>query len=179
MRAAARYGRARCELRCSGGLRASRRWPRSTRRGWRIAGREAMRRLSVGQSEPDRLHQALAGDVGAGRRVAHEFALGRLEDAEDEVVGGEEQAAQISDRLAFPAEPGGLVPGGSRSGLELALVDAGPVALGRVEHAASRNAPYGWVPQSMYRGITLVIRLSSRSLRPSRRIVASAYLSPF
>src|SRR5215217_6021792 len=138
-----------------------------------------MRRLSVGRTEPDRLHQALAGDVGTGRRISHEIALRRLEDAEDEVVGGEQQAAQISDRLAFPTEPGGLVPGGSRSVLELALVDAGPVALGRVEHAGSWSAPYGCVPQSMYRGITFVIGPSRRRCRPSRRIVASAYLSPF
>src|SRR5215217_427016 len=131
------------------------------------------------QQRPEGIGRALGGDVGTGRRVTHEIALRRLEDAEDEVVGREEQAPQISDRPAFPAERGGLLPGGSRSVLELALVDAGPVALGRVEHAASRNGPYGCVPQSMYRGITFVIGPSRRRCRPSRRIVASAYLSPF
>src|SRR5829696_3701196 len=39
--------------------------------------------------------------------------------------------------------------------------------------------PYGCVPQSMYRGITFVTGPSRRRCRPSRRIVASAYLSPF
>jgi len=105
--------------------------------------------------------------VGTRRRVAYKITLRRLEDADDEVVGGEEQAAQVPERLAFREEPDDLVPGGSRTVLELALVDAGPVALARIALAVRELGP-GLLPQEPASGLSgdVLIRLVAKSTGP-------------
>ena len=55
-----------------------------------------------------------------------------LEEAENEIISGEQQRVEVGDAIAARGRSHGAL----RDYLEVGLGDAGPVALGRIQHAA-------------------------------------------
>ena len=92
-------------------------------------------RSGLGGADPERVHEPFARDAepvaspdDGGPGVA-------LEQAQHEIVGGEQQRAQVDDPGAVRGQAG---PDGALGDLlEVVPGDAGPVALGRVQHAAT------------------------------------------
>src|SRR5262245_56717719 len=77
--------------------------------------------------EPDGFHEAFAGDAEPVAGLDDGRPGGALEQAQHQVVGGEQQRAEVGDAAASCAGPG---PGALGDLLEAGLGDAGPVAFG-------------------------------------------------
>src|SRR3954468_16213686 len=86
----------------------------------------------VGGREPDRVYEPLARDACSLARALDGGARGPVEEAQHELVVGEQQRAEVDDAVAgrAPVEPHGA----AGDMLELALADAGPETLCCVEH---------------------------------------------
>jgi len=98
---------------------------------------ESLRAALVG-AEPGQVHEAFPGDAEpvAGR---DDRGPGRAaEQAQHQVVGGEQQAAEVGHRVAARGQSG--TGGAVGDVLEVGVGDAGPVALGRIQHANKRRA---------------------------------------
>src|SRR5260370_36651563 len=81
-------------------------------------------------AEPGRVHEPFAGDAEPVGRLEDARPRRALEQAQNQVIGGEEQRAEVGDPVAARAQ----ACGGGAFGdlLEVGLGDAWPVAFGRV-----------------------------------------------
>src|SRR5499427_10256408 len=81
-------------------------------------------------AEPGRVHEPFAGDAEPVAGLDDGRTGGALEQAQGEVVGGEQQRAEVSDPVTARAQVG---PDGAFGDLlEVGFGDAWPVAFGRV-----------------------------------------------